>query len=253
VTKLLRLGTSSWSHESWRGSVYPHDSAPGDFLAHYARRYDAVEIDATWYRIPSESMVRKWASVVPDGFVFAAKVPSAVTHDAPLAEAGPTLREFLRVMEGLGDRLGPLLLQFPYAFKPDQFDVLAAFLAQLPSDRRFAIEIRHKGWLSERFYDLLRKHRVSLALVDLVWMPKVDVLTADWAYVRFIGDRKGIEKKTKTWDRLIVDRSKETAEWVPRIRAILERHMPVYAFFNNHYAGHAPGSLELFRNALERA
>ncbi len=248
--RLLRLGTSSWSHASWRGSVYAEDAAPGDYLRQYAARFDSVEIDTTWYRIPTEALVKRWERETPEGFVFAAKVPSVVTHEENLAQAGPVLREFLRVMGLLGPKLGPLLLQFPYAFKPDQFDVLERFLGELPEGFKFAVEIRHKGWLSERFYAMLRARKVALALVDLLWMPRLDILTADWTYLRFVGDRKGIEKQTTTWEKLIVDRSKETAWWAERIQGFLEKGIPVWAYFNNHYAGHAPGSVELLKKEL---
>lgn len=249
--KDLKVGTSSWSHESWRGSLYPPQSAPGEFLRHYAARYPTVEIDATWYRIPSEAMVRKWERDTPADFTFAAKVPSVVTHEKMARGADAELSQFLRVMDLLGPKLGPLLLQFPYAFKPDQFEALEAFLERLPSGYRFAVEIRHRGWLGERFYDLLRRRGVALALVDLVWMPRVDVATAAWTYVRFIGDRKGIERKTKTWDKVIVDRTKDMEWWIPRIQAFLDRHVSVFVYFNNHFAGHAPGSIELFDRLLE--
>ena len=179
-------------------------------------------------------------------------MPSSVTHEERLAEAMPELNQFVRVMENLGPKLGPLLLQFPYAFKPDQFDVLARFLEGLPSGVKFAVEVRHRGWLNEKFYELLRARKVALALIDLLWMPRLDVLTADWTYLRFIGDRKGIEKKTKTWEKIIVDRAAEMAVWTPKIRAFLDKGIPVWAYFNNHYAGHAPGSVDLFLEVLEK-
>jgi uncharacterized protein YecE (DUF72 family) len=250
--KRLRVGTSSWSADSWRGPFYPAGARPGEFLAHYARRFDTVEIDATWYRIPSETMVRKWERDTPEGFVFSAKVPSVITHEKRLVGCEGEFREFLRVMELLGPKRGPLVFQFPYDFKPDQFDNLQKFLAQLPSGFRFAVEIRHKGWLTPKFYDLLRSRNVAFVLLDLVWMPKVDVTTADWTYVRFIGDRKGIEQKTETWEKLIVDRTKDMEDWAPRIQKLLDEGTIVWAYFNNHYAGHAPGSVALFLDVLEK-
>jgi uncharacterized protein YecE (DUF72 family) len=190
--------------------------------------------------------VKKWERDTPQGFAFAAKIPSVITHEKMLAEAEPDLREFLRAMDHLGEKLGPMVFQFPYAFKPDQFERLEAFLKTLPQGYKFAVEVRHKGWLTDRFYGMLRERNVALVLLDLLWMPRLDVLTSDWTYVRFIGDRKGIEKQTKTWEKLVVDRSKEMSEWIPRIRGFFNRKVPTYAYFNNHYAGHAPGSIELF-------
>lgn len=131
--------------------------------------------------------------------------------------------EFLGVMELLGEKLGPLLLQFPYLSQEvmpnnDAFlDRLARYLERLPRSHRCAVEVRNRNWLAQPLLDLLRKHGVALALVDQVWMPtiaqlaeKLDVLTADFTYIRWIGDRKGIEKQTKTWDKIVVDREHET-------------------------------------------
>jgi len=244
--KLLRVGTSSWSHESWKGTLYPAGSKPGEFLGHYAKRYDTVEIDATWYRIPGEALVRKWERDTPAGFLFAAKVPGSITHEKMLVGAEAELSQFLRAMDLLGPKLGPLLFQFPYAFKPARFEVLEAFLKGLPQGYRFAVEIRHKGWLNERFYDLLRSRGVAFAVVDLVWMPKTVVQTAEWTYLRFVGDRKSIEAQTVTWEKIILDRAREMEEWAPKVRGFLDRKVPTYAYFNNHYAGHAPGSIALF-------
>jgi len=250
--KRLRVGTSSWSADSWRGPFYPAQAKAGEFLAHYARRFDTVEIDATWYRTPSESMVRKWERDTPEGFIFAAKVPSVITHQNRLIDCQPELKEFLRVMDLLGPKRGPLVFQFPYDFKPDQFDTLQKFLQQLPTGFKFALEVRHKGWLTERFYDLLRSRGIALVLLDLSWMPKLDLLTTDWTYIRFIGDRKKIEAQTLTWEKLIVDRAKEMEEWAPRILKFLEDGVITWAYFNNHYAGHAPGSVDLFLEVLKK-
>jgi uncharacterized protein YecE (DUF72 family) len=252
VVKRLRVGTSSWSHDSWKGTVYAHGSKPGEYLSQYARRFDTVEIDATWYRIPSEKLVLKWLHDTPDDFVFSAKVPSVITHEKRLVGCEGELKEFLRVMDLLGKKRGPLVFQFPYDFKPDQFETLEKFLRTLPSGFKFALEIRHKGWLSDRFYDLLGSLKIAMVLQDLVWMPKLDRLTADWTYVRWIGDRKKIEAQTTTWEQIIVDRTKEMGEWAPRIQKFLDDGVIVWAYFNNHYAGHAPGSVDLFIESMEK-
>ncbi|HZE99800.1 MAG TPA: DUF72 domain-containing protein [Planctomycetota bacterium] len=250
--KRLRVGTSSWSHESWKGTLYAHGSKPGEFLSQCARRFDTVEIDATWYRTPSESLVRKWDRDTPEGFVFSAKVPSVITHEKRLVGCEAELTEFLRVMDLLGPKRGPLVFQFPYDFKPDQFDVLERFLQKLPTGFRFALEVRHQGWLTERFYDLLRNRGIALVLLDLVWMPKLELRTTNWTYLRFIGDRKKIETQTLTWEKIIVDRAREMAEWGPRVQKFLDEGILTWAYFNNHYAGHAPGSVDLFLRELEK-
>ena len=261
----LHLGTSSFSHESWVGSFYPPGTKPADFLSVYARRFQTVEIDATFYRIPTAAQARSWASKVPGGFLVAAKVPQVITHEKLLIDCEEEMKEFIGAMDELGDRLGPLLFQFPY-FRRDAFASVGAFLARLepfleslPGGRRFALEVRNKSWVGDPLLTLLRRHRLAYALIDYPWMLTVedlvrkhDVVTGDFAYVRWLGDRKEIETKTDLWDKLIVDRSHEMERWVPALAALLERNIDVYGYFNNHYAGHAPGSIELLRDTWRR-
>jgi uncharacterized protein YecE (DUF72 family) len=255
----LRLGTSSWSSEHWVGPFYPPGSTPEDFLGVYAEHFNTVEVDSTYYRIPSESMVRNWRDRTPPGFTFAAKFPQSITHERVLQDCREDLGNFLHTMSLLGDRLGPLLLQFPYFnsrtfARPEDFLArLIPFLEELPGDFQYAVEVRNKYWITPRFLDLLRKKRVALALIDHPWMTpisqlaaKFDVATADFVYVRWLGDRQGIEKKTKEWCRIIIDREAEMRIWIPIISQLLKRGLRVLGYFNNHYAGFGPGSIALF-------
>jgi uncharacterized protein YecE (DUF72 family) len=255
----LYLGTSSWSFDDWRSTVYPSDAKSSDYLTHYAKRFMAVEIDMTFYRIPTPSMVERWHHNTPADFRFAAKIPQIITHEKMLRDCQAELRQFTEVMGLLGDKLGPLLFQFPY-FSARQFrshdaflERLESILDRLPEGYRFAVELRNRGWVTPRLLDLLRAHRVALALTDHPWMPTIqqlmrqhDVVTADFVYIRWLGDRKAIEAITSKWDRLVVDRRQDTATWVAVVREFLARHLPVYGFYNNHYAGHSPSSIGLF-------
>jgi uncharacterized protein YecE (DUF72 family) len=260
----LRLGTSSWSSEDWVGTFYPPGTAPADFLGAYAQHYDTVEVDSTYYRIPSESVVRNWRARTPPGFIFAAKFPQVITHEKVLQDCREELANFLRTMSLLEDRLGPLLLQFPYfnkkAFaRPEDFLArLTPFLEELPGEFQYALEVRNKYWVNARLLDILRKKGVALALIDHPWMTpisqlvnKLDVVTAGFAYLRWLGDRKGIEEKTQHWDRIIIDREDEMRIWIPVIRQLLKRKIQVMGYFNNHYAGFGPGSIELFGKVWE--
>lgn len=261
----LRLGTSSWSSEDWVGVFYPSGTAAAGYLAEYAKHFDTVEVDSTFYRTPSSSMVKNWHDRTPPGFLFAAKVPRTITHDKVLEDCSAELKEFLGVMDLLGDKLGPLLFQFPYfnkkAFaKADDFLArLEPFLARLPGGYSFAVELRNKNWIGPHLLDMLRKKKTALALIDHPWMPpisqlvdKLDLVTADFTYIRWLGDRKGIEEKTKHWDRILVNREREMEVWIPEIRRLLARPTRVYGYFNNHYAGFAPGSISLFQQVWKR-
>ena len=151
--------------------------------------------------------------------------PQVITHEKVLVDCEDDINHFLKTMDALGDKLGPLLFQFGY-FNKSKFksgaeflSLLKPFLKKLPKGYKFAIEVRNKNWLDLRFVDLLREHGVALALIDQGWMPRpwerkedFDLITADFAYVRWLGDRKGIEKMTKNWNKAIVDREQRPLE-----------------------------------------
>jgi uncharacterized protein YecE (DUF72 family) len=260
----LRIGTSSWSAPSWKGVFYPDGVEPAGFLGHYARHFDTVEIDATFYRIPAARMVDNWRERTPEGFLFAAKVPQVITHEKLLEECRDEMNAFLKVMDRLEERLGPLLFQFRYFRKaefPDPgpfIDRLERFLPTLPAGRQFVVEVRNKNFVVPRLLDLLRKHGIALAWIDHPWFYRVDdmvrrpeTLTADFSYIRWLGDRHGIERKTKSWDKVIVDRSRHLRSWIAAIRGLMEQPRTVYGYFNNHYAGYAVGSIHQFREMWE--
>lgn len=257
----LHLGTSSWTADGWEKTFYPPELPQKDWLGYYASKFPAVEVDATFYRIPAPSMVKRWREITPDGFRIAAKVPKSITHDKLLADCDEELARFVEVMSLLEGRLGPLLIQMQYLNKKampsldDFLRRLEPFLAKLPGGFRWALEIRNKSWLQPRLYELLKARRVTLALIDHPWMPRpgeVPDPPGEFAYVRWLGDRYKIEEQTQTWDRTIVDRETDLAEWVPVVRKFLDEGKVVYAFANNHYAGHAPATIELFRRLMSR-
>jgi uncharacterized protein YecE (DUF72 family) len=266
MTELL-IGTSAFTAEGWVGSFYPPGTQPRDFLSYYATQFDTVELDNTFYRTPAISVVEGWNLKTTPGFIFAAKVPQSITHDKVLVDCEDDLSHFLKTMDTLGDKLGPLLFQFGYfnrkAFKTQAefLAVLTPFLKKLPKGYQFALEIRNKAWLDARFADLLRKHEVALALIDQSWVPRpweikeqFDLATTDWTYVRWLGDRKGIEEKTKTWDKIIVDRKNDLEDWVDVLKRMVntKKILKMFAYANNHYAGHGPATVKLFTQLWEK-
>jgi uncharacterized protein YecE (DUF72 family) len=233
-----------------------------DYLSFYATRFDTVEVDSTFYRTPALTTVQGWYSKTPKGFVFAAKVPQKITHEKMLHDCDAEMTEFLKVMDALHEKLGPLLLQFEY-FNNTVFrgvnDFLARlrpFLKKLPKDHKFAVEIRNKHWLVPQFVETLREHSVALALIDqsgvmlrpAQWFEKFDPITSDFTYVRWLGDRKEIEQQTKIWDKIIVDRSRELSEWADILGKVYQRSVQIYTYANNHYQGYSPATVEMFRD-----
>jgi len=262
---LLHLGTSSFTAEGWEKSFYPPGTQSRDFLSYYATQFDTLEVDATFYRIPALSTVKGWYAKTPPHFLFALKTPQEITHERVLVDADSVMNDFLRATDPLGEKLAVILLQFPYFNKKafsgpaDFLERLKPFLEKLPGEPRFALEIRNKYWLGPALYDLLRKHEIALALIDHPWMPrtgewlaKADSITTDFTYIRWLGDRKGIEELTKTWDKTVIDRKSDIQEWVEACRNFLKRKIRVFAFANNHYAGYAPDTLHLFEDLMEK-
>ena len=271
----IRYGTSSWSTAGWVGPFYPPGSKPRDYLGHYATQFGVVEADVTYYRIPDEGMVDGWRERTPDGFTLAAKFPRSVVHagEGPRPDAGkllvpevvgPDVDRFLEVMGRLGDRCGPLVLQFPYFNKatfPERgpfLERLEVVLAGLPPDFRYAVELRNKTWLDEELTAMLRRHRAALVLVEMGYMPhpadvaaRLDVVTTDFLYGRLIGDRKAVEAKTKTFDAIVVDQGPSLRRWADLAGALASRVDTLYLFANNHYAGHGPATIRQLRDLLE--
>jgi uncharacterized protein YecE (DUF72 family) len=262
----IRLGTSAFTAAGWEQAFYPAGMKPAEYLSYYATKFNTVEVDSTFYRTPSAATVNGWARKVPDGFLLAAKVSQIITHQNVLQDCDEELNPFLESMDLKGDKLGPLLFQFGYfnqtVFRSGE-DFLARlepFLAKLPKGYKFAVEIRNKSWLSTPFFDLLRAHKVAYALIDQAWMPrpseifeKFDPITADFTYIRLLGDRKGIEKQTKIWDKVIMDRSKELMSWVNVCQRTVRRGVSTYVYVNNHYAGFAPATVEQFEKLWKTA
>ena len=260
----IRLGTSAFTAAGWEGSFYPSGMKPAEFLTFYATRFNTVEVDSTYYHTPSASTVKGWAAKTPEDFIFSLKVPQQITHEKVLVDSEKDFENFVDVASILGKKLGPLLLQFPYfnraKFKSvSEFTArLQPFLKKLPKGYKFALEIRNKNWLDQKFADLLRAHNVALAVIDQAWMPaideltaKLDPITADFCYVRWLGDRKGIELETKVWDKTIIDRSDALKKWVKFFHSITQK-VDIYAYANNHYAGHGPATVKLFQELWDK-
>jgi uncharacterized protein YecE (DUF72 family) len=255
----LHLGTSAFTAAGWEGSFYPAGMQPRDFLSFYATKFDTVEVDSTFYRTPSASTVRGWYAKTPKNFIFALKVPQVITHEKRLEACDADCKEFLKVAGLLQEKLGPILFQFGYFNKGAFADLdsflkrLLPFLDRLPKDRKFAVEIRNKNWLVPKFVDALRERGMALAVIDQSWMPRppewfsrFDPVTADFTYIRWLGDRKGIEQKTKTWDKIVVDRRRDLSDWAKLCVPIVRRGVTIFAYANNHYAGHGPATIAQF-------
>jgi uncharacterized protein YecE (DUF72 family) len=238
----IHLGSSSFTASGWQGAFYPKGLKSSDYLSFYSEHFDTVEVDSTFY-----------------GFVFSVKAPQSITHDKVLVNCDAEIKEFLDTISILGEKLGPIVFQFPYFDNSQMRDALAftdrliPFLNKLPKNYRFAVEIRNRKWLDAELADLLRTLKIALVLQDIRSMPgpqelKFDPVTADWTYIRWLGDRKGIEAVTQTWDRIVEDKTARLSSWVDYCQRIQRRGVKQYIYANNHYEGFSVATVEKFRN-----
>lgn len=244
------IGTMGFGYRDWQGAFYPEKLPKGQQLAYYASRFNALEMDSTFYGTPRVETVARWRATASEGFVFCPKAPRDITHDLRLKGAAEdVLALFVETMETLGDRLGPILLQFPPDFRVEERDTLADFLPRLPGGARFAVELRHRSWWSDETADLLRAHAVCWAATDYIYLPKEICRTAGFLYVRFLGRHGQFDDKS----RELLDKTEELRAWRAKIDAHLAGEggaTEVYAFFNDDYAGHAPATANRLRAML---
>ena len=257
------IGCSGWSYPDWLGPFYPEGMATDEYLSWYAGRFPIVEVDSTFYRIPSKGMVRGWREKTPDGFRFALKVPQVITHQKQLRDCQAEVDEFVASLEPLGGKLTAALLQLGYfnrgAFASiDAFlEVLDRFLAHWPREVPLAVEVRNPRWVVPKLAEVLRDHNAALTLTDQTWMPRpaevieqMDPVTGPLAFIRLLGDREAIEKITTRWDQVVLDRSADLLATAKVIQTLAER-VPVAVFANNHFSGHSPSTVRALRELLQ--
>ena len=257
------IGCSGWSYGDWVGPFYPEGMDSSEYLSWYADRFPIVEVDSSFYRVPSKGLVQGWREKTPAGFRFALKVPQGITHLKQLRGCEAEVDEFVSAIWPLGEKLAFALLQLGYfnrgafATLADFLEVLDPFLAHWPHRKvPLAVEVRNPRWVGPQLTEVLHNHGAVLTLTEQTWMPRpskvaelVDPVTGPLGFVRLLGDRESIEKVTTTWDRTVVDRSADLAETAEVIRSMAER-VPVAVLIANHYAGHSPSTARDLRHLL---
>jgi uncharacterized protein YecE (DUF72 family) len=243
----LHLGTIGWSYSFWKGNFYPNKTASKDFLAYYATKFNTVEVDSTFYRIPNQQAVANWREQTPAGFSFSLKFPQVITHIKMLKDCQRETDLFLERTRMLKEKLGPLLLQFPPSFGIERLSSLADFLHQLPKTQRYVVEVRDAGFLNEAFYSLLRNSNVALAWVDNPSMPSISEVTSDFLYVRWEGDRNKVKG---TLGKIEVEVQENLQLWADKIKPYLSKQMNVFGYFSKYYSGYPPSDINLLSNLL---
>ncbi len=238
-----RVGTSGWVYPHWRGVFYPHDLPQREWFAYYARYFDTVEINNTFYRLPSEETFDMWRTQAPAGFVYAVKANRYITHIRRLRDCAEPLERFLARVRRLGTALGPILYQLPPRWKPN-LDRLSSFLALLPTGLIHVMEFRDPRWFIPEVFDLLQKHGVGFCIYHMPEQETPLAVTADTVYIRFHGT--GVLYGGSYPDENLL-------LWTRRIRAWIQQGYHVYVYFNNDAYGHAVRNALTLKNMLSNA
>lgn len=244
----LHVGTMGWSYDFWKGSFYPEKLLSSEFLAYYSSKFDTVEVDSTFYRIPSEQTVLSWKEQTPKVFIFSLKFPQVITHVKVLRNCEEETRVFLERAELLEEKLGPILLQFPSSFRTEDVSLLEKFLGALPKEHRYVVEVRNKKLLKNSFYSMLRSNGVALAWVDSVSMPLVAEVTSDFIYVRWEGNRKKVKG---TLGKTELDRTNDTKLWSRRLKLLMDKQIEVFGYFSKYYSGNPTTDIQNLLNNSE--
>ncbi len=226
----VRIGTSGWHYRHWRGRYYPQDLPAASWLAWYARDFDCVEVNNSFYRLPAVETVRQWCAQVPADFVFALKASRLLTHLKKLRDCEAALANFLTVADAFGLRLGPILFQLPPRWRVNSAR-LAEFLALLPPWYEYAFEFRDPSWHCQEIYRLLEGYRAAFCLFDLAGRQSPQVVTAELVYVRLHGPSPGPYAGCYSGEQL--------ESWAARVRDWAGAGHRVFVFFDNDQRGYA--------------
>ncbi len=257
----VQIGCQGWNYDDWttgpasgEGVFYPRGTRAAQMLPLYARVFETIEVDSTFYAVPAAATVDGWHKRTPPGFTFALKLPQAITHEFGLRRgSADLLAEFCDHARLLQDKLAAVLVQLPPQFEADDGNLRALrdFLPRLPQDIRFAVEFRHQSWLQAEVSEWLARHNVAFAFVEGQWLAREEVWrlveqpTTDFAYVRWMGARD-----LTRFDIVQRPQADNLRQWAQALAQLRARLSNVYAYFSNYYEGHAPASANRLKRQL---
>ena len=241
----IRIGTSGYHYKHWRGPFYPPDISSSKMLAFYSQRFDTVELNNSFYRLPTEAAFDDWRASTPRNFVFAVKASRYLTHNKKLKDPENALHNFLPRVERLGAKLGPVLFQLPPRWQAN-YERLQALLEVLPTAFRYVFELRDHSWIKPEINDLLARFRAAFCIYELAGFQSPLTVTTDFAYVRLHGP--GAEKYQASYSHASLQRWRRQIEiWARTLKA-------VYIYFDNDQDGYAAqNALSLKRMLSESA
>jgi uncharacterized protein YecE (DUF72 family) len=226
----VRIGTSGWHYKHWIGNFYPSRLPSSRMLAHYVEKFDTVELNNSFYKLPAKTSLSNWRDSTPGNFLFAVKGSRFLTHMKKLKDAEQGLSRFLEVVEALGVKLGPVLFQLPPNWQVDK-DRLADFLGIFPRHLRCAFEFRNPSWDTKEIYDLLARHDAGYCIFDLAGYQSPTEVTAKFTYIRLHGPGGKYQGTYK---------DRELKKWAHRIEKWRKTLTAIYVYFDNDDSGYAP-------------
>ncbi|MEJ2058510.1 MAG: DUF72 domain-containing protein [Desulfofustis sp.] len=227
----LWVGTSGWSYDHWDGTFYPEDVSSKERLKYYATKFDTAEINNSFYQLPKEDTLEQWKKTAGSGFVFAVKGSRYITHMKKLKDPEDSLQKFLKPVDSLKTKQGPVLFQLPGGWRANS-DRLSDFLKMLPTGHRWAFEFRDPDWHCDEMYELLHKRNAAFCMFEFAGLESPREITASFVYIRLHGPNK--EPYTGSYT------DKALKDWASDIRKWLKNGKDVYCYFDNDQAGHAP-------------
>jgi uncharacterized protein YecE (DUF72 family) len=243
------IGCSGWSYTSWQGPFYPSNIQNSGWLNYYSHVFDYVEIDSSFYRIPNVFTVKNWSRKTPLNFKFTAKFPRVITHDKRLKDIDQELEQFFKAIGPLSNKTLALLIQLPPSLHIfEGLEGLRELLPELDTRFRYAVEVRHTSWFQDLAYNFFSNNDICMVWSQLAEIQTPPIVTTDFLYLRFIGDRSIQEKD---FGRIQIDRVLEMQKWADNIKRVEDEGIKLAIIAaNNHYAGFGPGTVNIFRNMI---
>jgi len=253
-----QIGCQGWNYDDWTTKAdgatvfFPRGTRSNQMLEIYAKVFDTIEVDSTFYAIPASSAVENWYRKTPENFTFSLKMPQQITREYNLREPSfPIMEEFCERVSLLKEKLGAVLIQLPPNFEASKENAkaLREFLAELPRDVRFAVEFRNREWMVDWTFEELQKNSVALCLVEGNWIPRemmfeaIGKPTADFAYIRFMGERD-----LTSFDKVLRPQDANLQMWKTEIERI--KATDVFVYFSNFYEGFAPASVNKLKESF---
>ena len=244
----IKIGCTGWSYDGWSGTFYPKKLAKSDWLKYYSEIFPITEINSTYYRIPDQSITKKWYSDTPDSFTFTAKFPSIITHENKLKNVKEHVFRFLSSFTPLHEKVLALVLQLPPSLTFDEAKPrLDELFSYLPPDFKYPIEGRHESWFTDEALDYLKENNHCLVWNEIHGVNNPAKITSDYVYIRLIGDRSIPDSE---FCKVIIDRKEAIQKWADRIKKLENKVTLAMVMTNNHFEGYGPATANTLRMQL---